>query len=103
MGIILDSHSPASRRRHQQGSTRFNRSELLACRHTIEMLEARDVPTNLPAGLSETLLTTNSDISSPTAMEISPVGELWALERTGAAKFIRANGTSQTAITLTVD
>jgi glucose/arabinose dehydrogenase len=72
-------------------------------RLTVQPLEDRRTPTVLPAGFTETLLTTNSNLSSPTAMEFSPTGQLWVLEQGGALKVVQANGTTHTAISLTVD
>ncbi|HVK15097.1 MAG TPA: PQQ-dependent sugar dehydrogenase, partial [Gemmataceae bacterium] len=72
-------------------------------RLTVHPLEDRRTPTVLPAGFTETLVTTNSNLSSPTAMEFSPTGELWVLEQTGAVKLVRADGTTHTALSLTVD
>ncbi|HEY2892604.1 MAG TPA: PQQ-dependent sugar dehydrogenase [Pirellulales bacterium] len=68
-----------------------------------EMLEARQVLTALPTGFTETLITSASDLTAPTAMEFSPTGQLWVLEQGGRAKLVRADGTTQTALTLSVD
>ncbi len=72
-------------------------------RLALQTLEDRRTPTNLPAGFTETLVTTNVNLSSPTAIEFSPTGELWALQQTGAVRLIRADGSAHTAITLSVD
>ena len=69
----------------------------------LEPLEQRLALTTLPAGFTETLVTTNSNLSSPTAMEISPTGEIWVLEQAGDVEFIRADGSAYTALDLTVD
>ena len=68
-----------------------------------ERLEERVVLTSLPVGLDEVLVTTNANLAAPTAMQFSPTDELWVLEQAGAVKFIRADGTSHTALNLTVD
>jgi glucose/arabinose dehydrogenase len=73
------------------------------CRLVGELLEARQVLTTLLTGFTETLITTNSNLTAPTAMEFSPTGQLWVLEQGGRAKLVRADGTTQTALTLTVD
>ena len=54
----------------------------------IERLEDRTLLTTLPAGFSETRITTVG-LSSPTAMEFTPAGQLWVLEQTGAVKVVR--------------
>jgi glucose/arabinose dehydrogenase len=69
----------------------------------VEALESRVALTTLPTGFTETLVTTNSNLSAPTAFEISPVGEIWVLEQGGRVKLVRADGTTHTALTLTVD
>src|SRR4051794_26654263 len=68
-----------------------------------EMLESRQVLTTLLPGFTETLVTTASNLTAPTAMEFSPTGQLWVLEQGGRAKLVRADGTTQTALTLSVD
>ena len=68
-----------------------------------EPLEQRLALTALPAGFTETLLTTNSNLSSPTAMEISPTGEVWVLEQSGNVKKVLGTGATFTAIDLNVD
>src|SRR5262245_1307370 len=75
----------------------------LATRIRLDLLEDRVTPTTLPAGFTEALVTTNSNLSSPTAMEISPTGQIWVLEQGGRAKLVRGDGTTHTALTLTVD
>ena len=70
-------------------------------RPRVERLEDRTTPTTLPAGFSEATVT--SGLASPTAMEFSPAGELWVLEQTGRAKLVRGDGTTHTAVTLTVN
>lgn len=69
----------------------------------LEALEDRRALTALPPGFRETLITTSSDLSGPTAMEFSPTGQLWVLEQGGRAKLVRNDGTTHTALTLTVD
>jgi len=69
----------------------------------LEPLEQRLALTTLPAGFTETLITTQSNLASPTAMEISPTGEFWVLEQAGEVEFIRADGSSFTALDITVD
>src|SRR3954447_2957974 len=83
--------------------SRLSKKTLPKRRLSGEMLEARQVLTALPTGFTETLITTNSDLTAPTAMEFSPTGQLWVLEQGGRAKLVRADGTTQTALTLTVD
>lgn len=92
-------------------STEIKRSKSLtrssqrrrSVRLSAEALEPRLALTTLPAGFTETLLTTNSNLSSPTAMEISPTGEVWVLEQSGNVKLVRNDGTTFTAIDLVVD
>jgi len=72
-------------------------------RFSAEVLEPRLALTALPVGFTETLLTTNSNLSSPTAMEISPIGQVWVLEQSGNVKLVRGDGTTHTAIDLVVD
>ena len=69
----------------------------------LDILEDRVTPTTLPTGFTETLVTTNSNLSSPTAMEFSPTNQLWVLEQAGQAKLVRTDGTTHTALTLSVD
>ncbi len=68
----------------------------------LQPLEDRLALTTLPAGFSETLITTNSSLSSPTAMEFSPTGELFVLEQAGDVELIRTDGTKHTALDLAV-
>src|SRR5262245_17901662 len=91
------SADPSRRQRGRRGKARDDRAT-----PRFEALEDRTVPTTLPAGFVETLVTTNSNISGGTAMEFSPTGQLWALEQTGAVKVVRADGTTATTLTLTV-
>jgi glucose/arabinose dehydrogenase len=72
-------------------------------RPAVEALEPRLALTTLPAGFTETLLTTSSNLSSPTAMEISPTNQVWVLEQSGNVKLLRSDGTTHTAIDLVVD
>ncbi len=69
----------------------------------VQALEPRLALTTLPAGFTETLVTTGSNLSSPTAMDFSPTGELWVLEQSGNVKLIRGDGTAHIAIDLDVD
>ena len=69
----------------------------------LEPLEQRLALTALPVGFTETLLTTDSNLSSPTAMEISPTGEVWVLEQSGNVKKVLGTGATFTAIDLNVD
>ncbi|MGI9472867.1 MAG: PQQ-dependent sugar dehydrogenase [Rubripirellula sp.] len=60
--------------------------------------------TTLPAGFNETLVTTNSNLSRPTAMEFSPTGQLWVLEQDGDTKVVDLiQGTTSVAGSLSVD
>ncbi len=89
------------RRCHVAGSPRTllrSRSQL-----SLEPLEQRLALTTLPPGFTETLVTTNSNLSSPTAMDFSPTGELWVLEQAGDVEFIRGDGSAHNALDLTVD
>ncbi|MGE0696855.1 MAG: sorbosone dehydrogenase family protein [Pirellulales bacterium] len=54
-------------------------------------------------GFTESVVTSASGLTGPTAMEFSPTGELFVLEQGGAAKLVRADGTTFTALSLTVD
>ena len=69
----------------------------------VQLLEQRLALTTLPAGFTEALVTTASDLSSPTAMEFSPTGQLFALEQAGLAKQILTSGASFTSLTLPVN
>ncbi|HKB05858.1 MAG TPA: PQQ-dependent sugar dehydrogenase [Gemmataceae bacterium] len=69
----------------------------------LQSLETRETPTTLPAGFSETRVTTNATLTNPTAMEFSPDGQLWVLEQGGRVKVIRADGSAHIAATLSVD
>jgi glucose/arabinose dehydrogenase len=70
----------------------------------VESLERRITPTNLPTGFREVpVLATGTSLTSPTAMEIAPDGQLWVLEQTGRVKLVRSDGTTHTALTLSVD
>lgn len=72
-------------------------------RLAVQLLEPRLALTVLPAGFTESLVTTASDLSSPTAMEFSPTGQLFALEQAGRAKQILGDGSAFTSLTLTVN
>src|SRR6516164_9061051 len=66
-----------------------------------EALERRCTPTVLPAGFTEAAVATG--LSRPTAMEFAPDGRLFLLEQAGNVEFVRANGTTWTALHLNVD
>jgi glucose/arabinose dehydrogenase len=68
---------------------------------SLERLEDRLTPTNLPPGFTETNLV--SGLDSPTAMEFAPDGRLFVLEQTGDVNLIRGDGTTWTALHLDVD
>jgi glucose/arabinose dehydrogenase len=70
---------------------------------SVQLLEQRLALTTLPAGFTEALVTTASDLSSPTAMEFSPTGQLFALEQAGLAKQILTSGATFTSLTLPVN
>jgi glucose/arabinose dehydrogenase len=73
-----------------------------AFRPQVQELETRDLPsTVLPAGFMETTLT--SGLSGPTNMELAPDGRLFVLEQGGSVKLVRTDGTTATALKLTVD
>lgn len=89
-----------SRKTARQRSSQTRRPATLRVEH----LEDRWTPTVLPTNFTETLITSQSDLSGPTAMEFSPTGQLFALEQTGSVKLVRTDtGTTHTALTLTVD
>ncbi|MGV3485673.1 MAG: PQQ-dependent sugar dehydrogenase [Planctomycetaceae bacterium] len=68
-----------------------------------DVLEARLALTVLPAGFSESLVTSAENLVRPTAMEFSPTGELWVLEQDGAAKVVDVStGETSLAGTLAV-
>src|SRR3954470_9255340 len=69
----------------------------------IESLELRVLFTQLPAGFTETLVTTGSDFTSPTAMNISQTGQIWVLEQAVNLRLVRPDGTWFTAMTLSVN
>ena len=58
-------------------------------------------PATLLAGFTEAVAA--SGLTSPTAMTLSPPGELWVLEQAGTVKLVRGNGTTHTALTMSVD
>lgn len=71
-------------------------------RPLLQQLEPRNLPsTTLPAGFTET--TFSSGLSSPTNMEFAPDGRLFVLEQAGNVKVVRSDGTTATALHLTVD
>src|SRR5262245_40792064 len=61
-------------------------------RPRLEWLEERATPSTLPPGFAEAQVT--SGLSSPTAMDFSPTGELWVLEQGGRVKLVRSDGTT---------
>lgn len=68
----------------------------------VEALEARAVPTVLPLGFSETILTSN--LNSPTAMELAPDGRLFVAQQTGALRIIKNDAPLATPfVSLNVD
>src|SRR5262245_64947272 len=67
----------------------------------VQQLEERLALTDLLPGFSE--VTIVSGLSSPTAMDFSPDGRLWALEQGGRVKLVHNDGTTFTALTKTVD
>src|SRR4051794_2133408 len=71
------------------------------CLPGFEALEARCTPTTLPAGFTEAAVATG--LTSPTAMEFAPDGRLFVLEQAGNVEYVRANGSTWTAIHLNVD
>ncbi len=89
---------------HLRGvSARHSAKRSLNAQLGLESLEERLALTALPPGFTETLVTTGSNLSSPTAMDFSPTGELWVLEQSGNVKLVRGDGTTHTAIDLAVD
>src|SRR5262245_7339055 len=56
-----------------------------------EPLEQRDLLAGLPAGFTETAVATG--LSSATAMEIAPNGDLWVLQQGGVVKRFVAGST----------
>ena len=90
----------AHRRSVRLSQPRRTRSDALR----IEPLESRLALTTLPAGFVETLITTNDNLTRPTAMQFSPTGQLWVLEQTGRAKVVNfVTGGTSVAGTLNVD
>jgi glucose/arabinose dehydrogenase len=87
-----------SRRRGSKGGYNHRTRHL-----GVQLLEQRLALTTLPAGFTEQLVTTASDLSGPTAMEFSPTGQLFALEQSGRAKQILSDGSTFTSLTLTVN
>ena len=70
--------------------SRLGRNARRHCRQLIvERLEGRALLATLPPGFSETAVATG--LSSATAMEFAPNGDLWVLEQTGAVKRFRPN------------
>src|SRR5262245_44858029 len=82
----------------------MRRNPVSRARLQVESLERRITPTNLPTGFREVpVLAAATSLNSPTAMEIAPDGQLWVLEQTGRVKLVRVDGTTHTALTLSVD
>src|SRR5207248_2109796 len=67
----------------------------------LEALEGREVPSTLPAGFTESNVA--SGLTNPTNMEFSPDGRLFVLEQGGNVKLVHSDGTTFTALHLTVD
>src|SRR5688500_13379822 len=61
-------------------------------RPTLEQLEDRCVPANLPNGFTEVLVA--DSLISPTAMELAPNGDLWVLQQGGTVKRFRPGSTT---------
>jgi glucose/arabinose dehydrogenase len=83
------------------GTVTPRRSSTRAFRPALEMLEDRTTPVNLPSGFTDTLVA--SGLSGPTAMEFAPDGRLFVLEQAGNVKLVRPDGTTFTALHLSVD
>ncbi len=88
------------RRTHSSRAARRT-SRPQACRLSVERLEHRQVLATLLPGFTEAAVA--SGLSSATAMDFSPTGELWVLEQAGRVRLVRADATLHTALTLTVD
>lgn len=61
-------------------------------RLAVERLESRALLATLPAGFTEAAVATG--LSSATAMEFAPNGDLWVVEQTGAVKRFRPTNTT---------
>ncbi len=72
-----------------------------SCRLTVERLEPRQMLATLLPRFTEAAVA--SGLSSATAMNFSPTGELWVLEQAGRVRLVRPDATLHTALTLTVD
>ena len=70
----------------------LNTSHRPRTRLKMEQLEDRTTPATLPTGFTETAVA--AGLSSATAMEIAPNGDLWVLEQGGAVKRFRAGSTT---------
>ena len=92
------SAKPSRRKRESTGGSNYRTRHL-----GVQLLEQRLALTTLPAGFTEQLVTTASNLTGPTAMEFSPTGQLFALEQTGRAKQILNDGTTFTSLTLAVN
>jgi glucose/arabinose dehydrogenase len=88
--------------RTQRKSLRHRPPRRPGFRPLLEQLEPRDLPsTTLPPGFTET--TYCSGLSGPTNMEFAPDRRLFVLEQGGNVKLARSDGTTATALHLTVD
>jgi glucose/arabinose dehydrogenase len=67
----------------------------------LEALEDRLALATLPTGFAE--VSVASGLTSPTAMEISPIGELWVLEQSGDVRLVLAGGATRETIDLVVN
>ncbi len=81
------------------GAARLRRNR--GSRPAVEELERRLTPTTLPPGFTDTLVA--SGLSNPTAMEFAPDGRLFVLEQAGNVKLVRSDGSTWTALHLSVD
>ncbi len=59
--------------------------------------------TTLPLGFSDFLVDPGGSLSSPTAMDFSPIGDCSCWSKAVHAKLVRNDGTTHTAVTLSVD
>src|SRR5262245_33579309 len=64
-----------------------NPAPALRARLDVERLDERTVTANLPSGFTETVI--GSGVTSLTAMEIAPNGDVWVLEKNGGVKRFR--------------
>jgi glucose/arabinose dehydrogenase len=88
--------------RKNRKNVRLKASTRLGYRPLLEPLESREVPsTALPPGFTET--TVVSGLNGPTNMELSPDGRLFVLQQGGQVELVHNDGTTFTALSLTVD